>query len=237
MPNGKYEPQCGNCIHFSSDSAGRRNCKLHNFVMPAFSDYVVCANWRSIWNEKGINLFYEILINGFLYRWAEYRFELPRQIGPFEEIQELLLDLSVPLVENPEYGWSIYISAWDQRIFPQLGETVAITLDDISEQFYVADIEITVTYTHREADGKLHMEDRAEIQRAIIPVANAKNLVEWIERHHDLAEARRNHESNLENPKFLNKNKPLRLFEYLIGKPDRRVYSLRAGIGMPRLNI
>lgn len=89
MPNGKYEPQCGNCTSFDGKASGRRHCRLHSFVMPIFSDYVVCADWRSTWSGKGATQF--SLESGRLYRWAEYSGQIPQPIAPFAEIQELLL--------------------------------------------------------------------------------------------------------------------------------------------------
>jgi hypothetical protein len=238
VPNGKYEPQCGNCISYVTEGRSeRRYCRLHDFVMPAFHDYVVCSDWHSVWNESGKNPFGGSLKTGVLYRWDEYTNPLPREIGRFDQVQELLMDRSVTIVENPERGWAIYIPQYDHEFYPSPGETATITLDDTAAEFAVADVEIVVTYTYREADRHLRMEDRAEIQRAAFPVGNARDrLVDWMERHHGLAAARTNHARNLANPRVLNKNKPLRLLEYVTGKPALRLYSLRAGLGVPDLS-
>jgi hypothetical protein len=236
MPNGKYEPQCGNCVEFVAERSARQNCKRYNFVMPAFSDYVVCADWRSVHSSKGATPFGKTLEGGFLYRWAEYSNEPPQKIGRFDEIQELLLDRSVTLVENPEHGWAIYIPQWDHQLYPQPGETISIGVDGAPSEFTMADIEVTVTYTHRDASGNSRMEDRTEIQLAALPSRDAKELlVQWIELHHGLDKARKSHEQNLANPRFLNKNKTLRLLERITGRPEGRVYFLKAGIGAPSL--
>lgn len=235
MPNGKYEPQCGNCKQYVADRPGRRNCSLHDFIMPAFDDYVVCADWRSIHNEGGVDPFRGSLKKGLLYRWSEYARPTPQSIGAFSEIQEFIIDRTVSVIENPQRGWAIYLPQWDHAFYPGPGETLTLDLDGMAVPFVIEDIQIAVTYTFRDGDRPLRMEERAEQQRAAIPLESPRPLVDWIERHHGVAQARRNHERNLANPRFLNKNKPLRLLENIAGRPDRRSYALKPGVGAPAL--
>jgi hypothetical protein len=232
MPNGKYEPQCGNCIHWDQDRPGRRYCALHDFVMPAFEDYVLCSDWKPRWTPKGVHPIVQTTSPGLLWRWNEHDAPL-RPVGRFEEVQELLLDRPVSIVEDPERGWAIYLPRWDEPLYPGPGESVRVDLDGAPEAFSIADLAVAVMYTRRQDDGSLQIEERAETVRAALPTANAgRSLVDWIERHHGLAQARRNHDRNLRNPRFMNKNKPLRLREFMTGKPDRREYRLRPGMGV-----
>lgn len=231
MGMGDYGEHCGNCDCFDSKRSDHRYCKLHNFVMPIASDNIICADWQLHGKNAPKNLT-QNLVDGILYLWNPYLYS-PKVIDPFDAIQELLIDIDIPLVENPDYGISIYLSA-HKDIFPASGETVSIGLDQILVEFQMRDIEITMTYTSRNAEGKLDMEDRREVQRAALPINNAgkEALLQWVDRHHNLAESRSRHERNLANPRFLNKNKALRLFEKITGHPKTRSFRLQPGFGV-----
>jgi hypothetical protein len=234
MPNGKYEPQCGNCIHFSAELPARRNCSIHDFVMPLFHDYVLCSDWRAKWNESARHPFGTTIKPGFLYRREEYSRNPPAPVGPFDGIQEILLDRAVEVVENPERGWCIYIPQWDHAFYPPPGENALVLLDNSQGVFLVADIEVLITYTSRSSDGLYRSEDRVELKRAMLPVGNTQEiLANWLDRHHGLAKAKTTHQRNLLNPRFLNKNKPVRFLERITGKPQQRIYGLQADIGVP----
>src|SRR5712691_5466824 len=107
MPNGKYEPQCGNCTSWQKAERRHGKCSRYEFVMPSFGDYVVCRDWQSIWNKEGKDPFGATLKPGLLYRWHEYSRNPPEPIGRFEEIREFLLDRHMSLFENPDHGWSL----------------------------------------------------------------------------------------------------------------------------------
>lgn len=235
MANGKYEPQCGNCRHYVASRPGRRHCSLHDFVMPVFDDYVVCADWRPV-HAEAADPFGASLEKGLLYRWSEYSRPRPQSIGGFREVQELLLDRTVSVVENPQRGWAIYLPQWDHAFYPAPGEAWELDLDGVAVPLATEDLPIAVTYTFREDDRSLRMEEREEVQRAALPVGSSKPIIDWIERHHGVAQARRNHERNLANPRFLNKNKPLRLLENIAGWPGRGKYFLKPGLGAPALD-
>lgn len=229
---GDYGEHCGNCDYFDGKRPEHRFCKLHDFVMPIASDNIICADWQLHGKNAPKNLT-QNLVDGILYLWNPYLYS-PKAIDQFEVIQEPLIDIDIPLVENPDYGFSIYLSGY-KDIFPALGEIVSIVFDQIPVEFQMRDIEITMTYTSRNTDGKLDMEDRREVQRAALPINNAGKevLLQWIDRHHNFAQVRNIHERNLENPRFLNKNKALRLFEKITGNPKTRSFTLQPGFGVP----
>ena len=236
MPNGKYEPQCQNCMSFSTDRPDRRNCTRYDFVAPLFDEYVVCYDWCPKWNESGSNPLTKILERGFIYRWSEYSQKPPLKIGRPEDIQELLLDRTVELVENPDHGWLIYIPDWDHLAYPDPGVQILIAIGDEQTAFLVKDIQAKVTYTTRDPTGSLLSENRSETRRALMPVDGASRvLLQWIDRHHGLSKSREAHERNLANPRFLNKNKPLRLFERITGRPAQGAYALEVGMGVPNV--
>ncbi len=231
MGMGDCGEHCKNCDYFDSQLSERRFCKLHNFVMPIASDNIICADYQN-YGKNAPKSLTQNLVDGILYFWNPYLYS-PKAIEPFDAVQELLIDIGVTLVENQDYGISIYFSDY-KDIFPAPGEMVSIDLDQIPVEFQMRDIEIIMTYTSRNADGKLDMEDRREVQRAALPINNAGKevLLLWIDRHHNLAEARNIHGRNLANPRFLNKNKALRLFEKITGTPKTRSFTLQPGFGV-----
>ena len=141
---------------------------MHRFVMPAFSDHVVCHDWRANWKAEWKNPFGS-LEPGYLYRWQEYGRTGPEPIGRFEEIQEFLLDRVMHLYENPDHGWALYPDPWDQELFPGPNEALEIKLDQARVPFSISDVPVTTTYTNRNPDGTLHMENRTETRRIVVP--------------------------------------------------------------------
>ena len=200
--------------------------------MPTFSAYVVCRDWQSVWNKDANNPFEGTLKPGYLYRWDEYGSVTPQPIGRFEEIQEFRMDREMSLFENPTYGWVLHIPPWEDELFPQPGETFEITLDGSAVRFVVNDAEVSTTYTRREPSGELHMEDRVETRRLAIPVSgHAQTLLQWIERHHNIPEARQNKTESLADPKRLYKDKVLRIMLRVIGLPKRGRYEFVPSLG------
>jgi len=231
MGMGDYGEHCGNCDHFDGKRSDRRFCELHDFVMPIASENVICADWQRLGGVPK-NLA-QHLADGVLYLWNPYLYS-PKALDRFEAVQELVIDVQVRLVENPDYGFAFYLSAC-QDLFPNPGEVVSIYVDQVPIQFQIHDIEITVTYTSRNSGGELVMEDRREVQRVALPVNEVikQALLQWINEHHDLAAARNMHHRNLENPRFLNKNRALCLLEKITGKPEARLYYLQRGLDVP----
>jgi hypothetical protein len=232
MGMGDYGEHCQNCNSFNSKRPDRRFCERHNFVMPIVSYYVICANWQSQGKSQE-NKFVARLEKGFLYAWDPYLRPSPQKLDRFEAIQDLFIDLDVTVIENPEHGFLIYLPQ-RKDAFPEPGETISISIDLVPVEFLIRNIDITVTYTRRNAEGKLDMEDRHEMERVALPLNNGQEvLINWLDKYHNLAEARKKHAHNLANPQFFNKNKPLRLFEYVTGHPKTRSYTLNPGLGVP----
>jgi hypothetical protein len=229
---GDYGEHCRNCDFYDSKRSDRRFCQSHDFVMPITSDNIICADWQLHGKNMPKSLT-QNLVDGVLYLWNPYWYP-PKALDQFDRIQELLIDLDVSLIENPDYGFSIYLSAY-KDIFPVPGEIVSIGLDQVPVEFQMRDIEITMTYTRPNSEGGLDMENQREVQRAALPINNAgkEAILQWIDRHHNLAESRSKHGRNLANPRFLNKNKPLRLFEKITGNLKTRIFSLQPGLGVP----
>jgi hypothetical protein len=225
MPNGKYEPQCGNCTSRKKADSRPGFCSKHEFVMPWFDDYVVCCDWQSIWNKASNNPFGGTLESGVLYRWDEYFRYRPEPIGRFEEIKDFLLDRHWSLFDNPNHGWSVQLAPWDHELFPAPGEALNISLDKTQVPFTVRDAPITTTYTRRLPSGELDMEDRTETKRILLPSqGHEKALLEWIERHYDVSRAREKKAKSLLDPTNLYKDKVLRLMIRIVGTPDNGRY-------------
>jgi hypothetical protein len=171
---------------------------------------------------------------GVLYRWDEYK--PVTKVGPFDEIQDLLLHRSIEVVEDPTIGWLISLPQWDYFLYPAVGAEMMIALDDEVVSFDVKDVETLVVYSYSDSNLGLRKEEKLEVKRAAVPVGSgAAQLSRWLDRHHGLDASRRAHQRNLDNPRFLNKNKPVRFFEFMVGKPDERQYALKPGLGVPLL--
>ena len=69
------------------------------------------------------------------------------------------------------------------------------------------------------------MEDRTETRRILLPSQGyEKSLLDWIERHHDLAAARKRKGKSLLDPRNIYNDKVLRLMIRILGTPDSGHY-------------
>ena len=210
--------QCDGCTAFDASASDRRYCKKHNFVMPEFNDYLVCADWRFRFTPEPPRPFGDSLETNILYWWNELYY--PHPVDRFELIQELRLHRRVAIAPHPKHTWIILIPPWDTNIYPAPDSTFALQLGNQIAMFTLIDAEIETLYTTAAAgDKKLQVEKHKEDRRVAVPSREHVQLfIKWIDRHFGIEDSINQY------------YKEARLLHgRIIGVPDRGSLGLKAG--------
>lgn len=210
--------QCLSCTAFDTSVPNRRYCKKHNFVMPEFNDYLVCADWQFRHIPEPPKPFVDSLDADTLYWWNDIYY--PHPVDRFESIQELRLHRAVAIAPHPQHTWIVIIPPWDTNIYPAPDSKVALQLEDKAALFTLIDAEIDTYYTTSSGDRKLHVKVRKEARRIAVPSrAHVQIFSKWIDRYFGIEDSIR---------QFY---KEARLLHgRIVGIPDRSNLRLKAGL-------
>ena len=215
--------QCATCVEFDAALQGRRHCKKHDFVMPEFADYVVCADWHLA--NPGVSIPFEGgLEKNILYWWNDVYY--PHPIDQFAHLQELRIHRVIQIAKHPNYGWLIIIPRQDGHLYQTPGGSITLQLDNESAVFSLADEEIDTYFTSGTDRKKQRVGMRTEAHRIAAPQKSDLPLfVEWIDLHFGIEGAGQKTQKDA----LSNIPEALRLYGRIVGSPDHGNMKLMAG--------
>jgi hypothetical protein len=153
MPNGRYDPACYNCDHYSNDSSSK-SCRLHDFTMPLIrynGNIKICRDFalRSEFSkDAGFSYVPDFLKgeefgglkSGSLYYDASYAYgrQFYGELDRFDSLKNFVFD--VEIFKDDEFGWAITLERFsdERKQFPRNGSVVTLQMGDTGHSYSIA---------------------------------------------------------------------------------------------------
>ena len=128
-------PDCSNCKFYKDeDTYTERRCAKHDFVMPRLDWQIVCKDWE----RDGERLDVE-MDEGILYYYSGGSGEMVyAPIGPFEDVQSILVSVSVR--RDEDHGWIIFPRQY-RHYFPEPDTRLVVVVGQRKCAFQVINAE------------------------------------------------------------------------------------------------
>ena len=172
MPNGAYNPQCGNCDSFRYRRNGRC-CRTHRFIMPALSE-LICTDYTHAGTTTS---FTDSLAPGELYYYSYASAAPPQSLGGFAELQAPLFHVQIR--SDTELGWVMYTQPNDP--FPDVDHDCTLVIEQQIAPFRVVERERTLaTGGTRLADKSWKTSYTTQVHRLLVSMNDPLLLRDWL---------------------------------------------------------
>lgn len=180
MANGAGSPDCWNC-RFVVIVEDRKECSKHNFIIPKGGSEKICKDWQ---DEKHTSHHFNELLPGILYYYSYASKEPPTPLDQFEHFKKQVEYISLNLVYDTEFGWSLYCKNENKEISYDAHGTVSIILDGSSFHFEVA--EATRLFYGLQDDGTCKRGWSKGLQKIIYCPSDPVILYKWLNKQFDV---------------------------------------------------
>ena len=186
MPNGKGFPDCSNC-RFLASVENRKECEKHKFIIPQISFEKLCNDWQ---DHKGNSKHhFRSLSHGILYYYSYASNQPPVPLDKFEHFVREVEYFTVDLVEDPEFGWSLYYINANNNSTYELPSELAIQIDELIIQFEVAEASrIFHGGGTRQDDGTWKKHWTKGSRRIIFCPSDPDILYKWLNKYFEVEE-------------------------------------------------
>lgn len=183
MANGAGSPDCNNCRFVVRKNEVKR-CDKHKFIIPIGIFEIICKDWKHY--EGKTNEDFSFLLPGILYYYKYSSEQPPAKLDNFKYFNRKIQYSTLLLVEDPEFGWSIYDNDINNTLrFKQ--NSVTIQLDNSNILFEIAEAQ-RIFYNGGEfqADGSWKKAWSKGRQRIIFCPQDPDILYKWLNKQFDV---------------------------------------------------
>jgi hypothetical protein len=187
MANGAGSPDCSIC-RFVVTGDEKNECGKHKFIIPKGSSEKLCNDWQ---HYKGHSKHdFRSLSPGILYYYSYASSQPPAPLDNFEHFHNQIEYITLPLVDDPEFGWALYYrnGHFDSSYIPD--GRITIDFDDWGLLFEVTEAQrIFHGGGRRQDDGSWKKEWSKGSQRIIHCPNDPDILYKWMNRQVDVERA------------------------------------------------
>lgn len=180
MANGAGSSDCWNC-RFVITTGDRKECSKHSFIIPKLNQEKLCADWQS--NKDHSTHHFRNLLHGILYYYSYASNQPPAPLDQFEYFKKQIEYISLTLVYDTEFGWSIYCVNENKGIQYDVQETVTLILDGSRLSFEVAEATRLFYGLSEQNDGRGWSKG---IQKIIYYPSDPVILYKWLNKQFDV---------------------------------------------------
>ncbi len=180
MANGAGSSDCWGC-RFVISVEDRKECGKHHFIIPRLTNEKLCNDWQD--NKNHTSHHFQNLSPGILYYFSYASNQPPAPLDQFEYFKKQIEYISLTLVYDTEFGWSIYCVNENKGIQYDVQETVTLILDDSRLSFEVAEATRLFYGLSEQNNGRGWSKD---IQKIIHYPSDPVVLYKWLNKQFDV---------------------------------------------------